>query len=416
MKKIIALLLCLSLTFGSSTLGNVPVNTAEVDISKEQERIAEIDKQIKENKVKIEKYRLDLETKKNDIQAEIDDLTDLQEKIFLQNDNIVKVQEEIDLFDAGIAVKEEEIIILNFAIAQQETDILDEIEAFKRRLVAMYVTKNSEMTEILVGTSDFIDILARIQILESVSKTDKKMIINLNNHLNSLNENRQSLENAKIDLEIKKANTQRKKEEHVVMLEELNADLDDVNGRIYSLRKEGQNIDLKISGLYEENENYEAEEKQIEEDIKRKQAEAAKKNALKDIDPSLIYSGGLLAWPVPASYMVTSGFGPRWGKMHTGIDVAAPYGTPIVAAETGVVIIANVGGWGGGYGTYVVVSHNSSLATLYGHMSSVNCYEGQVVTRGDVIGYVGSTGDSTGNHLHFEVRVNGSRQDPTNYL
>jgi murein DD-endopeptidase MepM/ murein hydrolase activator NlpD len=118
-----------------------------------------------------------------------------------------------------------------------------------------------------------------------------------------------------------------------------------------------------------------------------------------------------LSWPV--SGPVTSPFGWRWGRMHEGIDIAVPYGTPIGAAAPGTVIYC---GWMSGYGNLVVIDHGGGLSTAYAHQSSIAAGCGQSVGRGETIGYVGSTGHSTGPHLHFEVRVNGSPVDPLGYL
>jgi murein DD-endopeptidase MepM/ murein hydrolase activator NlpD len=120
-------------------------------------------------------------------------------------------------------------------------------------------------------------------------------------------------------------------------------------------------------------------------------------------------SAGLI-WPVSGT--LTSGFGPRGGRMHTGIDIAAPAGTPVRAAAAGRVIIA---GWSGGYGNLIVVDHGNGLATAYAHLSAIWAGGGSVA-QGQSIGAVGSTGNSTGNHLHFEVRVNGSPVNPLSYL
>ena len=118
-----------------------------------------------------------------------------------------------------------------------------------------------------------------------------------------------------------------------------------------------------------------------------------------------------LVWPVNAP--VTSPFGWRWGRMHEGIDLGAPYGTPIAAAAAGMVIYA---GWLGGYGNLTVIDHGGGLATAYGHQSRIAVSAGESVAQGQIIGYVGSTGHSTGPHLHFEVRVNGEPVDPLGYL
>ena len=126
--------------------------------------------------------------------------------------------------------------------------------------------------------------------------------------------------------------------------------------------------------------------------------------------PSKVGGNGV-AWPTNGS--VTSGFGYRWGALHAGIDIANGVGTPIRAAKAGTVILA---GWNGGYGNCIVIDHGGGFSTLYGHMSRLRASEGQRVSQGDLIGDMGSTGNSTGSHLHFETRVNGNPQDPTRYL
>jgi murein DD-endopeptidase MepM/ murein hydrolase activator NlpD len=118
-----------------------------------------------------------------------------------------------------------------------------------------------------------------------------------------------------------------------------------------------------------------------------------------------------LVWPVNGP--ITSPFGMRWGRMHEGIDIGVPYGTPIHAAAAGRVIYC---GWESGYGNLTVIDHGNGLATAYGHQSQIAVSCGQDVAQGQVIGYVGATGDATGPHLHFEVRVNGQAVDPLGYL
>jgi murein DD-endopeptidase MepM/ murein hydrolase activator NlpD len=122
-------------------------------------------------------------------------------------------------------------------------------------------------------------------------------------------------------------------------------------------------------------------------------------------------SGSGFIWPVNG--VLTSGFGWRWGRMHEGIDIAVPSGTPVVASAGGTVVVA---GWMGGYGNLVVVDHGGGIATAYGHNTSVAAAVGQSVGQGQVIAYSGSTGHSTGPHVHFEVRVNGAAVDPLGYL
>jgi len=127
--------------------------------------------------------------------------------------------------------------------------------------------------------------------------------------------------------------------------------------------------------------------------------------------PAARVGGSGVAWPTNGS--VTSGFGYRWGSLHAGIDIANGTGTPIRAAKAGTVILA---GWNGGYGNCIVIDHGGGFSTLYGHMTRLRASEGQRVSQGDLIGDMGSTGNSTGSHLHFETRLNGSPQDPSRYL
>ena len=129
-------------------------------------------------------------------------------------------------------------------------------------------------------------------------------------------------------------------------------------------------------------------------------------------------ANGQFIWPAPGTTVITSGVGPRWGTNHNGIDISSgnAYGSPIVAADGGTVIVAVHSGWGGGYGLHVMIDHGNGYTTVYGHASSVLVNEGDKVSQGQTIAYIGSTGDSTGPHLHFEIRQNGSICDPEQYV
>ena len=142
------------------------------------------------------------------------------------------------------------------------------------------------------------------------------------------------------------------------------------------------------------------------------------------VNPNTDWIGtSIFQWPLPQSYTITSWFGyredPFTGEIayHSGTDIAAPGGTPILAAADGTVTIANaIDSWGGGYGYHIKVKHNDTYDTLYAHCSSICVTVGQEVKQGEVIGYVGTTGNSTGNHLHFEVWQNGERTDALGFF
>ncbi len=141
------------------------------------------------------------------------------------------------------------------------------------------------------------------------------------------------------------------------------------------------------------------------------QAEAAQRSSPRGRSADLTAGVGGCIWPT--SGRVTSGFGTRWGRLHAGIDIGAPTGTPIWATKEGTVIFSGVQS---GYGNVVIVSHGGGLTTLYGHQSRIAASNGQRVNQGDTIGYVGNTGRSTGPHLHFETRYGGTPRNPTSCL
>ena len=179
-------------------------------------------------------------------------------------------------------------------------------------------------------------------------------------------------------------------------------------------------LEARIAELRAEADALAAEQSRLEAMIRERLAAAARARAARGarspfagrrITTGAGVSSSGFVWPVQGT--VTSGYGYRWGRQHTGIDIAAPSGTPIGAAKAGEVIFT---GWMGGYGNLVAVDHGDSVVTLYAHQSRIGCVEGQEVAQGDVIGFVGTTGHSTGNHLHFEVRVDAEPRDPRPYL
>jgi murein DD-endopeptidase MepM/ murein hydrolase activator NlpD len=179
-----------------------------------------------------------------------------------------------------------------------------------------------------------------------------------------------------------------------------------------------------ISGLESQQSELEFDVSEYQEQIdelERKIEEAAQAAQQESVENNIQYDGSQFLWPSPGYYYISSNYGYRWGRLHKGTDIAGSniYGTPIIAAADGVVSLVDFND--GGYGYYVMVNHGNSggnnYTTLYAHMASwPSVSNGQSVSAGDVLGYVGSTGRSTGPHLHFEIRVNGNAQNPMNYF
>lgn len=176
-------------------------------------------------------------------------------------------------------------------------------------------------------------------------------------------------------------------------------------------------LQRRIAGLAQESRSLAAQEAGLEALIQSQQA--AERSALPGAGPRVagLPPGGApgrgtgLIWPVHGP--VTSEYGPRWGSFHPGMDIAAAYATPVHASAGGVVIFA---GWYGGYGNFVVIDHGAGTSTAYAHQSALAVSQGEAVSQGQVIGYEGSTGDSTGPHVHFEVRINSRPQNPRDYV
>ncbi|MBR1815246.1 MAG: peptidoglycan DD-metalloendopeptidase family protein [Lachnospiraceae bacterium] len=174
-----------------------------------------------------------------------------------------------------------------------------------------------------------------------------------------------------------------------------NASIDGYNEQIAQYQAGMDDIDAQIAAIMEE---------------RRKQAEAA---AVQGLDVPVYYTGGNFQWPVSSGGTITSTFGPRWGTVHQGLDIACPMGTPILAGESGTVIASY---YSSSAGEYIVIDHGDGVATEYMHNSQRLVNVGDYVSRGQVIAYSGSTGYSTGPHCHFGVRINGVRVDPQPYL
>lgn len=256
----------------------------------------------------------------------------------------------------------------------------------------MYMNGTAGYLEVLLKAEDLVDALTRMDMIQLIVKSDVDL-------LKSINEQKSQVELLKEDQE-------KERLELTAVINKLNVKQNEVMTASRSKENYMSSLQSNIKEMQRQEAAMEAQSAQIEKDILAAQR-------------AVEYAGGEMAWPVPGQYRVTSNFGGRADPItgaranHGGTDIAAPYGSAIVSANDGVVIYA---GWHYSYGNYVIVDHGGGIATLYGHCSKLLVSKGQEVSRGEKIALIGSTGYSTGNHLHFEVRKNGVRTQPMDYL
>ena len=313
------------------------------------------------------------------------------------NAEIANIDAQISYYDGEIAQKEEER-------KEAEAREAEQYELFCQRVRMMEEQGTVSYWSILFNAEDFSDLLDRIADVDAVMAYDNEVMDQLIATREELERLQADLESARAEeqaakeqQEAKKAEQQAKVAEAQALLDQINADVAEVNRQLDAEDAAAANLQAEIA----------KKQKQLEEERKQQNV-------------TLPPTGSGYQWPLPSSCLaLTSAFGYRIHPIsgqphsHTGIDVSAAGGTPIYAAKGGQVIMSEYGsGVNWSYGNFVVIDHGDGTTTLYAHMSSRAVSEGQMVTQGQTIGYVGNTGNSKGNHLHLEVRVNGQRVDP----
>jgi len=369
-KKIMAaiaifLVICMVLVYGVSFIGMFSASAAP---SKSQY-------QTELNQVKQEKR--EILQKAQDKQVEISDL----------QKEINAVQFDINAYEAKIAKTQSELE----AAEQREKE---QYSAMKLRLRTLYEDNNTTYINLLFSGESLTEVLSYIEIIKQMSEHD-------NNMHNALEETRKGIEETKVRLEEEKSVLDAKRESLQISQNKLYAEKAELDGMAAELSSEESELLAAIKKIEEE------------EQALQRQIIAGSSHS-----SSSVYKGGRLGYPTPTT-TVSSPYGyrihPIYGtrKLHAGIDFPVASGTPIYAAADGTVIMAS---WYGGYGNCVIIDHGGGMTTLYAHNTSLTVSNGQRVSRGDHIANAGSTGNSTGPHCHFEVRINGSTTDPAAYF
>ena len=403
--RIIALLLAV-LIMGSvlvgviSTAGRASAAASQAQVNK-----------LKDEKSSIEKKKEELQSQLNSLEysqkTTLEKKEVLDEQVELTEENIANLEEQITAYEALIAEKEEEI-------AQLQEKEKEQWATYEMRIRAMEENGKVSYFEILFSANSFSDLLARISDIGEIMQYDEQVYQDIvdtrqatEDAKASLEEAKAAMEESKAELEAEKAELEQQVAESAALLEQIESDMDEYQRLYEEAQAEENNIQSEIDKMV----------KELEE--RAKAEEEARKNGSSSGSGSSVIATGTFIWPAPASNIITSVYGTRLHpiyhtyRTHNGIDIGASYGTNVLAADSGTVITSQ---YSSSYGNYIVLYHSNGTTTLYAHMSQRLVSVGQTVSQGDVIGLVGSTGNSTGPHLHFEVSVGGSRTNPLNYF
>lgn len=352
-------------------------------------------------------YGLDeVNVKQNELKLINDRIKGIQSEKQTNSSNQNKINTNIDKINKSISGLESEIKAINKDISNTQVKIeglMKEIETtqnnidektkvLEKRLRVMYKTGNVGYIEVLLGSDDFKDLMTRADMVKKIYIHDTNLIEYLNEQKKIQEDNKTNLENEKAALNNSRQRINEKKAVLKVEIQEL------------SSAKEKLKSDYKA--LEESEDRFKKEADELTE-------------ILKNLKLDKKYVGGQMIWPLPGKTNISSYFGYRIhpvykkNKLHTGVDIPAAKGTSVLAAQSGTVIYSD---WLSSYGRLVMIDHGGGIVTAYGHNSSLEVSVGDKVSAGDVIAKVGSSGVSTGNHCHFEVRKDGKYVNPLDYV
>ena len=430
-KKTCVIVLCISLCMAQFILfpsvnAYADEDTEEKDSSGTSSEIDDLKKQIEESKAAKEKAN----ATKSQLASGMADVQQVIGSLQTEKDNVVtyvatldaameQIQDDLDAVNQSISENEiqikeaeESIVVAEEAVEEAERVRLEEYENIKKQVKFMYLAAKTTFLDILVTSSSMTDLLNRAHNISEIMDYDKeklakyaKAVEQADEAKAALEENKALLEEKQEELEEKQEEAQNKKDDMSLLISAKEAEIGEYNAAIGSKEDQVREYQQMIA-------QQDAEIAAIEAAIKQQQAALAEASRR-------VYGGGQFVWPTPGYTRISDDYGMRTHPtlgvkmMHNGVDMAAPSGSPILAAADGTVIAAS---YSGSMGNYIMIDHGSDIITVYMHASSLNVSAGQEVSAGDRIGSVGSTGRSTGPHLHFGVRKNGSYVNPWSYL
>jgi len=375
MKKIFSLILIILIVFTSSSISFM--NTDD-EIEMKESELKKINDQLK----KIEDSKKQLKKSKSEI----------LNKIHSIESSVKSVEKELNIINESIEKLTVNIIDTENVLKDANLKLDEKKDLVNARLRTMYKSGTVGYLEVLLGSESFSDLLTRMDMIQKIYEHDKNLIEYMK-------------EQKKLIIE-KKEKLASEKEEYESLLKDRKNKQMALTANLKSLNFEKNKLKKDYSALEEQEDNLLKDANKVSEIIKK-------------LKLAKTYVGGKMAWPTPGYTRITSPFGYRIHpithkkKLHTGVDIAVPYGETIYAAQSGTVIYAD---WFGGYGKAVMIDHGGGYVTLYGHNSKLLVKAGQKIKIGDPISKCGSTGASTGPHLHFEVRENGNYVDPMKWV
>lgn len=380
----------------------------------------------------------ELKQENEDLQAKIDALKEDEEAALAYQEELTgKIDENEQKIDQARATIEEmngKIEELEARLSLSEEKYQGTIDAFKERLKALYVSGGSSLgtLEILLDSESLSEFFTRQELVEVMAQRDQSMLDQLDAYMAETQSDREELVAAQQEVADSKKAIEAAQDELEVLYEENDLLVASLEGQqaqaqeqIAANEAEDAELQVQLEALIAERNRQEEEKRQ--QALQNQQAQnggsdggegATQPSGGTGVEPVTpgLQSGFSPIWPLPGVGVgsITGHFGDMYfNGPHNGLDIGAGYGTPIVAAQAGEVISAQYH-WS--WGNNVLIWHNETFSTRYAHMSSIAVSAGQYVEQGQIIGYVGSTGESFGNHLHFEVYYGGSRVDPDPYL
>lgn len=379
--------------------------------SSSQNKLDKINQNIKEAQKELDSLNDQVADKKAYSDALMKKIDLLQDKLDALESNRDDLQNEIDAVQKRIDETQANINKAEKEIEKKEQEFDGVYEEYCQRLRAMYISGNVSMLEVLLESGDISSILTRAEMVKSVSEQDSATLDDLMTKMEEINKEREELANDKIQLGKDKDSLNSHKQELQKSIDEYNSSKAELNAEVEECNAALASLDDKRSEVKETLNVNQEQKRQIEAEIN---------NALSGSGSNKPGSGnynpgtGQLAYPT--SYRQISAGYPNYsnGSYHGGVDWPCPTGTAVHASDSGVVVIAKKLTYS--YGQYILIDHGNGLSTLYAHNSSLVVGVGDKVSKGQIIAYSGESGNATGPHVHFEVRLNGTRVNPMSYL